>query len=81
LIAAHPEIERKGKTVPYTLANGHMFTAMKARGMHSWQDDPRFDSNLPNRVERSPRPPSASKRAASPGAWDAGSLPFRLGPR
>lgn len=28
LIAANPEIERKGKTVPYTSVNGHMFSQM-----------------------------------------------------
>ena len=26
LIAAHPDIERKGKTMPYTSLNGHMFS-------------------------------------------------------
>lgn len=32
LIAAHPEIERKGKTMPYTSVNGHMFTHMDKTG-------------------------------------------------
>ena len=26
VVAAHPEIERKGKTMPYTSANGYMFS-------------------------------------------------------
>ncbi|MHA2162188.1 MAG: TfoX/Sxy family protein [Candidatus Thorarchaeota archaeon] len=28
LIATHPDIERKGKTMPYTSHNGHMFTLL-----------------------------------------------------
>ncbi len=32
LIAAHPEIERKGKTNPYTSVNGHMFTHLDKTG-------------------------------------------------
>lgn len=32
LIAAHPEIERKGKTNPYTSINGHMFTHLDKTG-------------------------------------------------
>jgi hypothetical protein len=26
LVATHPELERKGKTMPYTSLNGHMFS-------------------------------------------------------
>ena len=26
LLATHPQVERKGKTLPYTAVNGHMFT-------------------------------------------------------
>ena len=32
LIAAHPDIERKGKTMPYTSHNGHMFTLLSKSG-------------------------------------------------
>ncbi len=32
LIAANPEIERKGKTVPYTSANTHMFSQINKEG-------------------------------------------------
>lgn len=32
LIAAHPILERKGKTVPYTSVNGHMFTLLNKDG-------------------------------------------------
>lgn len=31
-IATVPEIERKGKTVPYTSANGYMFTLLNKEG-------------------------------------------------
>jgi len=33
LIASHPEIERKGKTMPYTSHNGHMFTYLSKEGV------------------------------------------------
>jgi TfoX/Sxy family transcriptional regulator of competence genes len=32
LIATHPEIERKGRTMPYTSHNGHMFTLLSKSG-------------------------------------------------
>ena len=32
LIAANPNFERKGKTVPYTSANGHMFSIFNKDG-------------------------------------------------
>ena len=32
LIAAHPEIQRKGKSSPYTSLNGHMFTYLDKSG-------------------------------------------------
>ena len=32
LVAKCPEIERKGKTVPYTSANGHMFSLVNKAG-------------------------------------------------
>jgi hypothetical protein len=32
LIATNPEIERKGKTSPYTSHNGHMFTYLSKTG-------------------------------------------------
>ncbi|MHA2380396.1 MAG: hypothetical protein ACXADO_12210 [Candidatus Thorarchaeota archaeon] len=32
LIATHPDIERKGKTMPYTSHNGHMFTHLSKSG-------------------------------------------------
>jgi hypothetical protein len=32
LIAAHPDVERKGKTMPYTSHNGHMFTLLSKSG-------------------------------------------------
>ena len=32
LIATHPDIERKGKTSPYTSHNGHMFTYLSKSG-------------------------------------------------
>src|SRR5690348_11634381 len=32
LIASHPEIERKGKSSPYTSVNGNMFTILSADG-------------------------------------------------
>lgn len=32
LIATHPDIERKGKTMPYTSHNGHMFTLLSKDG-------------------------------------------------
>lgn len=35
LIATNPEIERKGKTNPYTSYNGHMFTHLSQEGVLS----------------------------------------------
>lgn len=32
LIEMHPTIERKGKTLPYTSVNGHMFSFMSKEG-------------------------------------------------
>ena len=32
LVAGHPEIERKGATVPYTSVNGHMFSLLDKTG-------------------------------------------------
>jgi hypothetical protein len=32
LIATHPEVERKGKSSPYTSVNGNMFTILSADG-------------------------------------------------
>lgn len=32
LIASNPDIERKGKTMPYTSRNGHMFTHLDKSG-------------------------------------------------
>jgi TfoX/Sxy family transcriptional regulator of competence genes len=32
LIATNPDIERKGKTMPYTSHNGHMFTYLSKTG-------------------------------------------------
>ena len=32
LIATHPDIERKGKTNPYTSCNGHMFSHLSKEG-------------------------------------------------
>ena len=32
LVATHPEIERKGKSSPYTSVNGNMFTVLSADG-------------------------------------------------
>ena len=32
LIESHPDIERKGKTMPYTSVNGHMFTHLDKTG-------------------------------------------------
>lgn len=32
LIATNPEIERKGKSMPYTSLNGHMFTYLSKSG-------------------------------------------------
>lgn len=32
VIAAHPDIERKGATVPYTSVNGHMFSCFNKAG-------------------------------------------------
>jgi hypothetical protein len=32
LIATHPEVERKGKSSPYTSINGNMFTILSADG-------------------------------------------------
>lgn len=32
LIAARPELERKGKTTPYTSLNGHMFSFLSKEG-------------------------------------------------
>jgi TfoX/Sxy family transcriptional regulator of competence genes len=32
LIATHPDIERKGKTMPYTSHNGHMFSLLSKEG-------------------------------------------------
>ena len=33
LLTSHPEIERKGKTMPYTSVNGHMFTLLSKDGV------------------------------------------------
>lgn len=33
LIEAHPDIERKGKTSPYTSLNGHMFSYLSKEGV------------------------------------------------
>lgn len=32
LVAANPNFERKGKTMPYTSANGHMFSLLNKAG-------------------------------------------------
>lgn len=32
LVAAFPDVQRKGKTMPYTSANGHMFSFMTKEG-------------------------------------------------
>jgi len=32
LVATHPDIERKGKSSPYTSVNGNMFTVLSADG-------------------------------------------------
>lgn len=32
LVDMHPELERKGKTMPYTSANGYMFTLLNKEG-------------------------------------------------
>ncbi|MHA2211476.1 MAG: hypothetical protein ACXABV_20160 [Candidatus Thorarchaeota archaeon] len=32
LIATHPDIDRKGKTMPYTSHNGHMFSLLSKEG-------------------------------------------------
>ena len=32
LIATHPKINRKGKTMPYTSVNGHMFSLLTKDG-------------------------------------------------
>ncbi len=32
IVANHPELERKGKTMPYTSANGHMFSLLNKDG-------------------------------------------------
>ncbi|MEM7550796.1 MAG: hypothetical protein AAF363_14025 [Bacteroidota bacterium] len=32
LVATKPDLERKGKTMPYTSANGHMFSMMNKDG-------------------------------------------------
>lgn len=33
LVDTHPDIERKGKTMPYTSMNGHMYTIMTKNGV------------------------------------------------
>lgn len=33
LVDTHPDIERKGKNMPYTSMNGHMYTIMTKEGM------------------------------------------------
>ena len=33
LVVTHPELERKGKTMPYTSINGHMFSFLTPDGM------------------------------------------------
>ncbi len=33
LVATHPEIERKGATMPYTSVNGHMFSFLTREGI------------------------------------------------
>ncbi len=33
LIESHPDIERKGKTMPYTSINGHMFSILSKEGV------------------------------------------------
>ena len=35
IIEAHPEIERKGATMPYTSCNGHMFSILGKEGTMS----------------------------------------------
>ncbi len=32
IVAQHPDIQRKGKTVPYTSANGYMFSLVNKEG-------------------------------------------------
>src|ERR1700755_626116 len=32
LVATHPEVERKGATLPYTSVNGHMFSFLTPEG-------------------------------------------------
>ena len=38
LLATHPEIERKGATMPYTSVNGNMFSLLTADGTRSILD-------------------------------------------
>ena len=33
LLASYPEIKRKGKTIPYTSVNGHMFSFLTKEGI------------------------------------------------
>jgi hypothetical protein len=33
LVATNPEVERKGKTMPYTSLNGHMFSFLSKEGI------------------------------------------------
>lgn len=33
LVATNPEVERKGKTMPYTSLNGHMFSFLSKEGV------------------------------------------------
>ena len=46
LVAKCPEFERKGKTVPYTSANGHMFSLLNKEGelgfRYSKQDQQKY---------------------------------------
>ena len=60
LIATDPKIERKGKTIPYTSMNGHMFTFLSTdgtMGLRLSKDDreefiQKYNSNLMNQYGR-----------------------------
>jgi TfoX/Sxy family transcriptional regulator of competence genes len=54
LVATSPEVERKGKTLPYTSLNGHMFSFLDADGMIALRLSPADREELIERYDASP---------------------------
>ena len=50
LIATHPEVERKGRSSPYTSINGNMFTILSADGALGMRLGDTDDAQAPSQL-------------------------------